>query len=258
MKKIVVANWKMNPEKLEQARILVLSLEHRVNQLDKVEVVVCAPYIYLPPLSHYCSLTKLGAQNVNWLAKGSLTGEISAVQLKSFRVSYVILGHSERRLYLGETDSMVNAKIITALKYHLTPIVCLGASDRAKKTEMKKLLTKQFRAVTAGLSQAQLQKIIFVYEPVWAISTMKNSTPADSEHARDMVVHIQKLLANKIGVGKSKNMAILYGGTVNRSNVAEFAKHPEIGGALVGAASLDSENFWEVIKEFNRESIHKL
>lgn len=250
MKKIIVANWKMNPQTLEEARVLVSRTEHRMHQAaDKTEVVICVPFIFLPPLNHYCGRIKLGSQNVSWLEKGALTGEVSAMQLREFKVSHVLLGHSERRLYLGETDSMVNAKIITALKYKLTPIVCLGASEGAKKTDMKKLVAKQFRAVTDNLADKLLQKIIFVYEPAWAISTMKNSAAATGEHAAELVSCIQKLTG-----GDSR---VLYGGTVNQGNVHEYAMYPQIDGALVGAASLDSENFWAIIKEFHRESIHR-
>ncbi|MBI4049708.1 MAG: triose-phosphate isomerase [Candidatus Doudnabacteria bacterium] len=258
MKKLIIANWKMNPKSLEEARSLITRTEHRMNQVaDKVQVVVAAPFIYLPPLSHYCHMVKLGAQNMSWLTEGAITGEISAQQLKLFNVSHVILGHSERRLYLGETDSVVNAKIMTALKYKLTPIVCLGGEEDAKQNNMPKIVSRQFGAVTTNLSQKQLEKIIFVYEPVWAISTMEKSVPASSEHAKVMVAYLRKLLAKKIGIARAANMPILYGGTVNRSNVSQFSKHPEISGALVGAASLDSENFWEIIKEFYRESIHR-
>lgn len=257
MKKLVIGNWKMNPDTLEQARLLVMRTEHRMNQVkDRVEAVICAPFIYLPPLSHFCHLVKLGAQNMNWLEKGAITGEISAHQLKLLKVDYVILGHSERRLYLGETDSVVNAKIMTALKYKLIPIVCLGGEENAKEKNMAKIISKQYRGVTAGLTESQLQKIVFVYEPSWAISTMQNSAPASSKHANEMIIYVQKMLGRKVGAVRAKNMPMLYGGTVNAINVQEFARHPEIGGALVGAASLDSENFWQIIKEFHRESVH--
>src|SRR3989344_1809539 len=120
MKKLIIANWKMNPQTLDEARALVVSAERRISAVfDRTEVILCAPYIFLPPLSHHAHQVKLGAQNVSWVEKGALTGEISAKQLQGWNISYVLLGHSERRLYLGETDSMVNAKIVTALKHKL-------------------------------------------------------------------------------------------------------------------------------------------
>lgn len=258
MKKLIVANWKMNPDDLATARVLVSSLEHRMHKvLHKTEVVICPPFPFLAPLMHYSHMTHLGAQNMSWAVTGPFTGEVSAAQLKSFKVQYVILGHSERRLYLGETDSMVNAKLIAALNAKITPILCLGGEEGAVRNEMKTLVTKQFVRVTKGLDKKHLEKIIFVYEPVWAISTMKNSKPATGEHAQEVILHIQELLAKRVGSVRAKNMRVLYGGTVNKDNVHEFARFAEIDGALVGAASLDAENFWSIINEFNRESVHK-
>ena len=247
MKKLIIANWKMNPKTIEEAKKLASAIEHRLAAVsDHTEVVICTPYIFLPAMSHYVHHTKLGAQNISWQESGALTGEISAEQLKPWKVEYAILGHSERRLYLGETDSVVNAKIITALKHKITPIVCLGSED----------LAPQFAATTKDLEDKQIAKIVFVYEPTWAISTMKNSHPETGEHADQMVRHVYQLLERRIGKA-AHNVRVLYGGTVNKNNVNQYAQYHKIDGALVGAASLDSENFWQIIKEFNRESIHR-
>ncbi len=258
MTKLVVANWKMNPQTLDEARKLIGSWEHALRSLDgKVRVVVAVPFVFLPELSGYLRNIHLAAQNVSWADGGALTGEISSKQLIESNVEYVILGHSERRLYLGETDSMVNAKLLTVLKNHLTPILCLGGEEGAIEGEMKTLVTKQFIRCTKGLSAKQLAKIIYVYEPVWAISTVKKSHAASGEHARDLIEHIYQLLEHRMTITAARKIKVLYGGTVNQSNVHEYAKYPEIKGALVGAASLDAENFWKVIEEFNRESIHR-
>jgi triosephosphate isomerase (TIM) len=258
MKKLIVANWKMNPETLDAARQLLLALEHRMHLVqDKSEVVVCPPYLFLPPFSHYSHLTRLGVQNINWAEGGAYTGEISAPQVRQWDVEYVILGHSERRIYCGETDSLVNLKIMTALKHKIHPIVCLGGEEGATKTGMKRLVSKQFAAATKGLEKDDIHRIIFAYEPIWAISTMKNSKPASGDHAAELINHVRGLIAKKLGKDKAVHAQVLYGGTVNKVNVHEFAKYPEISGALVGGASLDSENFWEIVKEFSRESIHK-
>ena len=265
MKKLIVANWKMNPQSLEQARKLVASWDHRLSSLaEHTQLVVCAPFVFLPGLTHHGSHIKFGAQNLSWQESGALTGEVSAVQLKQFRVEFVILGHSERRLFLGETDSVVNAKIFQSLEHKITPIVCLGGEEGATKDQMKSLVTRQFNACTKDLDKTQLEKIVYVYEPVWAISTMKKSLPAGQagepatgEHASELIEHIYSLLGKRMGDGAARNVRVLYGGTVNQNNVAEYAKFPNIDGALVGAASLDSENLWQVMKEFNREAIHK-
>jgi triosephosphate isomerase (TIM) len=258
MKKLIIANWKMNPQTIDEARRLVSSFEYRMHAVSgHTEVIVCAPFVYLAPLTHYVHQIKLGAQNMSYVEHGAMTGEISAGQLRQWNVSYVILGHSERRLFMGETDSVVNAKIETALKHKITPIVCLGGEEGAEKDEMKSLVTRQFNKVTKGLDKKELEKIIYVYEPVWAISTMKKSQPATSEHALEMTNHIYALLEKKIGK-LAHSVRVLYGGTVNRDNVTDYAKHPQIDGALVGAASLDSDNFWHIVSEFNRESIHRV
>src|SRR5258708_2822168 len=258
MKKLIIANWKMNPQTIEEARRLVSSFEYRMHAVsDHTEVVVCARFNYIAPLTRYMQEIKLGTKNIMWVEHGAMTGEISPGQVRQWNVNYVILGHSERRLYLGETDSMVNAKIVSALKYKITPIVCLGGEEDARKDEMKALVSRQFTKVTKGLDKKQLEKIVFVYEPIWAISTMKKSQPASGEHAIELITHIYDLLEKKIGK-MARNVRVLYGGTVNKDNVSEYAKYPQIDGALVGAASLDADNFWQVVSEFNRESIHRI
>lgn len=256
MKKLIIANWKMNPQTLDEAIGLVKSLEHQmIAGLEHTEVVVCPPFVYLPAVSEHVHELKLGAQNVSWLDEGPLTGEISDDQLKQYNVQYVILGHSERRLNLGETDSVVNAKVIEALKNKITPILCLGGEAGAREDEMKPLVTKQFVNCTKGLDEKDLVKVVYVYEPIWAISTMKNAEHATGEHANELISHIYNLLEHRIGKSTSK-VLVLYGGSVNKDDVHEYAKYPQICGALVGAASLDADNFLQVVKEFNRESIH--
>ena len=257
MKRLIIANWKMNPQTLEEAKKLMVSWQHRLHFVaDHVEVVICPPFVFLPSLHHHVAVIKLGAQNMSWIEEGALTGEVSAIQLKHWNVSYVILGHSERRLYLGETDSIVNEKVKLALYHKLTPILCLGGEQGADRDQMQSLVTKQFAACTKDVEDKNLHKIVYVYEPTWAISTMNKSRPETGEHAAEMVDHIYTLLEHRIGKA-AKTAKVLYGGTVNKLNVHEYAKFPQIDGALVGAASLDSENFWQIIKEFHRESLHR-
>lgn len=258
MKKLIIANWKMNPQSVEEARRLVSSVEHRMHIIStNTEVVVCPPFVYLPAFTHYIHRLKLGAQNVSWVEHGAMTGEISPAQIKQWNVSYVIVGHSERRLYLGETDSIVNAKIMAALKYKIIPVVCLGGEEGASHDDMKTLVSRQFSQVIKKLDSKQIASLVYVYEPVWAISTMKKSVQATGEHAAELIDHIYSLLEKKLGKATARNVRVLYGGTVNKDNVSDYAKYPQIDGALVGAASLDPDNFWQVVSEFNRESIHK-
>lgn len=257
MKKLIVANWKMNPQAIAEAKKLLKELQNQTESVaDRIEAVVCPPFVFLPALAFRTKHIKLGAQNVSWANSGALTGEVSALELKQLGVEYVIVGHSERRLYLGETDSVVNAKIMELLKHNLVPIVCLGGEENATEVGMRELVTRQFHNCTKDLSKSDLAKLVYAYEPVWAISTMQNSKPATGEHARELIKHIYDLLEKKIGK-QAENVKVLYGGTVNKDNVHEYAKYPEICGALVGAASLDANNFGEITKEFNRESIHR-
>ncbi len=258
MKKLIVANWKMNPKTSDEARKLFLGIEHRMHFFnDKAQVVLCPPFIYLPQLSLYSHHIRLGAQNLHAKDSGAFTGEVSVAQLSGLRVTHVILGHSERRIYFGETDSQVREKIEAALRHKMIPVVCLGGDPKASKGTMKRLVTKQFKAAVNGLDKKLVGKIIFVYEPIWAISTFKNAEPATGEHAAELTLHIRDLLEKIVGTVHAANMPILYGGSVNKANVHEFSKFPTIDGALVGAASLDSDNFMTVVKEFHRESIHK-
>jgi len=255
-KKLVIGNWKMNPQTPEAALDLVKALEHlHPAEAKHVATVVCPPFVFISQISKQLQHLKLGAQNVSWAESGSLTGEISAKELKEFGVQYVILGHSERRLFMGETDSVVNAKLVESLKHELTPILCLGGEEGAIEGEMKTLCTKQFIKCTRDIDKADLEKIVYVYEPIWAISTMKNSKPATGEHAAEVIDHIYDLLRHRLGK-KSEHVKVLYGGTVNKDNVSEYARHPQIGGALVGAASLDADNLWAIVQEFERESTH--
>ncbi|MGE5298002.1 MAG: triose-phosphate isomerase family protein [Acidobacteriaceae bacterium] len=258
MKKLIVANWKMNPDSLEHARQIFMSVEHRMHFFqDKTEVAICPPAVYLAPMSHYGHYVKLGAQNIHWEEKGAYTGEISVIQVKQWGVSFAILGHSERRMYFSENDLMVRLKAQLCLENDITPIVCLGGDPKAQKDGMKRIVTKQFKAATKDLDKKLIERMIFVYEPTWAISSNKNAEPATGEHAVEMISHIRNMVAEIVGVARAGIMPMLYGGSVNKDNVHEFAKHPTIDGALVGAASLNGDNFLAVVKEFHRESIHK-
>lgn len=257
MKKLVIANWKMNPQTVQDARRIFNSIEQRMYNIHHTEVVICVPSIFAAPLTHSAHMTRLGAQNVSWASEGPLTGEVSVKQLELFNIKYIILGHSERRIFLGETDEMVKQKILVILKHKIIPVICLGGEKGASKLDMKKIISQQFKTAILSLDKKDLLKCVFVYEPVWAISTMKNSRPATGVHALEMILFIQNLLAKKVGKDHAKHMRILYGGTVNKFNVNQYAKYPEIDGALVGAASLDPNNFWEVIKEFDREAVHR-
>lgn len=252
-RRLIIANWKMNPLSIDEARRLAMSIEHRMHQFhNKADVAVCPPFLFLPALSQYLHFIKLGAQNCSWEETGPFTGEVSPGQLSQYRVEYVILGHSERRLNFGESDGAVMLKLFEAMKRKLTPVLCLGGEKNAKKEGMKRLVSKQFKDCLAGIDKKDWHKIVFVYEPVWAISTMSKGEPATGEHAVELISYIRSLIAKGVGKHAAATIKILYGGSVNRTNAAQFAHFEEIDGALVGAAGLEAENFTEVIREFAR------
>lgn len=257
MRKLVVANWKMNPVNVAEARQIFGAIEHRAALAANTQICICPPFLFIPLLFHHSHHVKLGSQDLSPFGAGAYTGEISAEQLKSWKVSFAIVGHSERRLNFSEDDDMVGQKIERALEAGIVPIICLGSATNAQKFDMVNLVTGQFNALTKNLKKQEMEKCIFVYEPSWAISTAKSPKPVSGEHAAELIDHVKTLMSKKIGKERAMTEKVLYGGTVNRYNVAQFAKYPQIGGALVGAASLDPDNFWEVIKEFNRESIHR-
>jgi triosephosphate isomerase len=215
MKKLlIVANWKMNPENFSQAKILFNLVKKRIKNIKNTEVIICPPFVFL-------SLLKAnGAQDCFWEERGAYTGEISPKMLKNLDCQYVIIGHSERRHYLGETDEMINKKLKAALKMGLKPILCIANLSQLKK----------------GL-EGIFEKIIIAYEPLSAIGTGK---PYDWEKAKKTKDKIQKIL--------SKNIKILYGGSVNSENALSYIKQGGFQGLLIGSASLKAKEFIKIAK----------
>ena len=244
--KIVIANWKMNPRGRKEAEELA-----RAGDLEGL--VVCPPFVFLEDVSRIISRARLGAQDVFWEEIGAYTGEISPPELQDLCVEYVIVGHSERRQNLGETDEMVARKIAAALKAGLIPILCVG--ETREEHDGGKTETVVKRELEIGLSLANQesgirnQEIIIAYEPIWAIGT---GTPDTPENMIEMVKFIRKiLLANAClpaGRANALNPRIIYGGSVTAKNAEEFLRHKEIEGALVGGASLKPEEIKNIVK----------
>jgi triosephosphate isomerase len=234
-KSLVVANWKENKtveEAKEWLEKFSATLAGFSNQ-NHTEVAICPSYVVLPMMAYEISKlegVKLGAQDVSKFEEGAYTGEVSAKQLKDF-VSYVIVGHSERRRYFGETDDDVAAKSLLALKYNLIPIVCVSSVEEARDWKLE--------AGKEGRS-SKLDEAILVYEPLEAISREGEYHPADPEHAQKM--------AQKIRIAVGGEVAVLYGGSVNAKNVESFVRQPAISGVLVGHASLNAQEFAKVIR----------
>jgi triosephosphate isomerase len=244
MKKIVIANWKMNPQSQKEAEVLFRAItKGKISK--KVDVVICPPVIFLEKLKKLSSKIALGAQNVFYEKKGAFTGEISAEMLSNLGVKYVIIGHSERRA-LGETNQDVNKKIKIALSFGLIPIVCIGEEERDENHEYFNIIKSQIEECFDGLNKAILSRIIIAYEPVWALSTTedrKDATPADS---LEMVIFIKKVISDKFG-GKFVMPRIIYGGSVDEKNCNDFLNNGGVVGALVGGASLNAEKFLKII-----------
>ncbi len=246
-KPIIAGNWKLNNTEKE-AVDLVTALRNNLNNVTEVDIVVCPVFTVLPVVHDVLleSNIGLGAQNVFWEDFGAFTGEISAPLLKDIGVQYVIIGHSERRQYFGETDEMVNKRTKAALAHGLIPIVCVG-EVLAQREENKTfdVIQIQCEGAFAGLTVAEMEKIVIAYEPVWAIGTGKTATPGQAQEVHKF---IRGLLAKLYDENISQTIRIQYGGSVKPENSAELMSQPDIDGALVGGASLKAEPFIGIIQ----------
>jgi len=241
----VAGNWKMNTTATE-AEKLVLEMLDKLDRIKGAEKVLCPPFISLVAINMMLqgSSIKLGAQNMYFETEGAYTGEISPVMLSEL-CEFVILGHSERRWYFGETDEIVNKKVKAALANRLQPILCVGerlAEKEAGKTE--DVINRQVTADFKGIEP--VSNLVIAYEPVWAIGTGK---AASGEQAAATIQFIRDVLAKLWNKSIAQSLRILYGGSVNSANIAEFISHPEIDGALVGGASLKSEDFVSIVEQ---------
>lgn len=246
-KPFVAGNWKMN-KNVEQASVLVQHLLPGLQQVPEVERVICPPFTSLMILSAQLTGTGvgIGAQNMHWAESGAYTGEISPQMVREF-CDYVIIGHSERRAYFGETNETVNLKLKSALALGLIPIVCIGETlEEYESGKTSEVVTRQVLEGFKGIEPTLASLIVVAYEPVWAIGTGKAATP-DGANAvlRD---HIRPALAQLFGSGLAQNLRILYGGSVNAANAADFFHQSEIDGGLVGGASLKIEEFVKIVE----------
>ena len=238
-KPIIAGNWKMNKTAAEGAA-LVEELKPLVKDAN-CDVVVCVPFTDIPAVSAAAkgSNIHVGAQNVHFAGKGAYTGEISADMLKEFGVEYVIIGHSERRQYFGETDETVNKRMHAALAAGLTPIVCIGESLEERETgKTESVLAVQIEEGFKGLDD--ISKIVIAYEPIWAIGTGKTAT---AEQANETIAFIRKKCAEVFCPKCAEKVRIQYGGSMNAKNCKELMAMPEIDGGLIGGASLKAEDF---------------
>jgi triosephosphate isomerase len=244
---LVAGNWKMN-KTVAEARDLVNSLSAPLSAISDVEKVLCPPYITLSTVASLLVNTGigLGAQNLHWEEKGAFTGEVAPNMVKEI-CGYVIIGHSERRAYFGETDETVNKKVAAALKHGLTPIVCVGETlDQYESGLTAEVVRRQIKAGLAGIDSANAAKIVVAYEPVWAIGTGKASSGENANYVHQKVA--RPALSELFGADGAETIRILYGGSVTAANAAEFFAYPDIDGALVGGASLKPDEFVAITK----------
>lgn len=249
-KRIVAGNWKMNTT-YQEALILITEINGMLSDElhnDAIEIVIAAPALYLHSTKQLIShkQVKIGAQNCHQEAKGAYTGEIAASMLQSIGCQYVILGHSERRQYFGETDSLIQQKIKAALANDLKAIYCCGETlEERESGKYFEVLSAQITTALNGFTAAEMQSIIIAYEPVWAIGTGKT---ASAEQAQEVHTFIRNLLVQTFDATIAQNTTILYGGSCNAQNAASLFAQPDIDGGLIGGASLKSRDFTEIVK----------
>ncbi|MGK7956062.1 MAG: triose-phosphate isomerase [Crocosphaera sp.] len=234
---IIAGNWKMHKTQAEALEFLTV-LKSNVEETDEArEIVLCVPFTSLSILSKslHGGTVRLGAQNVHWEDKGAYTGEISGPMLTELGVDYVVIGHSERRQYFGETDETANLRVITAQSHGLTPILCVGETKQQRDAgEAESVIINQLQK---GLVDVDQSKLVIAYEPIWAIGT---GDTCDAEEANRIIKIIREQLSNK-------KVTIQYGGSVKPNNIDEIMKQSDIDGALVGGASLDPVNFARIV-----------
>jgi len=247
-KPIIAGNWKMY-KTINEAIDLANGLKRELFKLDfaKVEVVLCPVFTALSEVAEVLNETDigLGAQNVYWQDEGAFTGEVSPAMLKDAGCQYVIIGHSERRQFFGETNETVNKKIKASLKHGLTPIVCVGENLQERESNNTfKVIQNHIQGSLADISVEDLAKIVIAYEPVWAIGTGKTAT---GEQAQEVHKYIRDLLSKMYGAEAADNLRIQYGGSVKPENIAELIGKPDVDGALVGGASLKVDSFSAIV-----------
>ncbi|PIR41189.1 MAG: triose-phosphate isomerase [Candidatus Yanofskybacteria bacterium CG10_big_fil_rev_8_21_14_0_10_46_23] len=244
MKKII-ANWKMNPASFQEAQDLI---EGYPASTEVVEIIVAPPAIFLKDLMAVRSDLNFCAQNCHWEDSGPYTGEVSAKMLAHLGVRYCLVGHSDRRWKMGETEMMINQKIKALLRHNLTPILAIGCREREENR--REVLEQQLSNALAGLSPEDLGQIIIAHEPVWAISATENSQANTPEMEAEALTEISQIMQS-LG-GKMENQAkIVYGGSIDSRNVAEFLKLENLAGVFVGGASLKAEEFGKIVSIAN-------
>ncbi len=244
---IIAGNWKMN-KNITEAIDLANNLKRGLCDIEGAEIVICPPFTSLSDVKEVIMETniKLGAQDVYWEKEGAFTGEVSAPMLRELGCEYVIIGHSERRQFFGETNQTVNRKVKAALSEKLKPIVCVGEKLEERKSQKTfEVVKDHIENGLAGLSKEDMQKVTIAYEPVWAIGTGVNAT---KEQAEEVHKYIRGLIGKMFGEETAGDVRIQYGGSVKADNIKELIAEEDVDGALVGGASLKADSFIQIVK----------
>ncbi|MEZ6094362.1 MAG: triose-phosphate isomerase [Pirellulaceae bacterium] len=244
-KPVVAGNWKMNTSRAEAKSLATTIASAELS--GSSEVVLCPPFVYLTDVIDAVagSDVGVGGQNTYFEANGAFTGEVSIPMLLDCGAKYVILGHSERRQLFGETDSLVNQKLVSALATPIVPIVCVGETlEEREAGKTSEVVQRQMEGAFSGVSEDKAALVIVAYEPVWAIGTGKTATP---DQAQKVHLDLRNWLEKRYNATLSQSIRILYGGSVKGSNAAELMSQPDIDGALVGGASLKADEFLQII-----------
>lgn len=255
-KYLMAGNWKMN-KTMSEAIVLTQQLCNQYNRKwDNVDIVVCPPAIDIKSVYTVIDFDKtkiaVGAQNVHWEESGAFTGEISIPMIKEAGCEFCIVGHSERREMFNETDTSVNLKVKALIEADIAPIVCVGESLSMRDSgDYVGFIVAQVRAALAGLDEADMKKVVIAYEPIWAIGTGRTATP---EQAEEVCAAIRATIADMFGKGVADACRVLYGGSMNVSNVESLLAQPDIDGGLIGGAALQSDSFRQLIEAASEAS----
>ncbi|MEQ1574487.1 MAG: triose-phosphate isomerase [Vicinamibacterales bacterium] len=250
----IAANWKMHKTVAETVTF-VTEFRGLVKDIKDVEIVVAPPFTALHAAAEAARNSNVGiaAQNLYWERQGAFTGEISAPMIREAGAAYGIIGHSERRTLFGETDASVNRRIAAAFAERLTPIVCIGETlDQRERNETFAVLDRQIKQGFDGVTADEMAKLVIAYEPVWAIGTGRNATPAQASEAHG---HIRARLLQWFGGEAAGRCRIIYGGSVKPDNTAALLSQPDVDGALVGGASMDVRDFFAIVSRGRREAV---
>jgi len=251
---LIAGNWKMNSD-IRSGASLVGELIEKLSTIERsggVHAAICPPFPMIDTAGAMVKGSNLfvGAQNMHFENDGAFTGEVSASMLAALGCTYVIVGHSERRQYFGETDAIVNKKALKAIEKGLKPIICIGETIEERDSgKMKSVIEKQVRSVLVGFDEVLLENSVFAYEPVWAIGTGKTATP---EQAQEVHAHIRSLVSERISVTAAEKLLIQYGGSMKPENAFNLLSKLDVDGGLIGGASLNANQFVKIVAEAER------